>query len=262
MCPECRKLKGERLFHECHVCGSIACEFCLNRCEKCTNIFCSSCFQTQTCSFCPTKYSKCSPILEVNCSKCNAIIILSHNCSKITCLFCKKHFCQKYNPNSKLDKQVICIPCIILNPSSCMSLNGNPFKLLPISVTSTYNNSYPLENTVIPGTGSYWLSRQYAAGDRPGAEDDITYRVDGGEHLILKLHVISHPNCQFGQMRVFLGVGEDNYVLHSTITQWVEDIEIKSTEITPVQFIKLSFKRITQGNYFMICEVKAFEYKV
>ena len=96
---------------------------------------------------------------------------------------CKKHFCQDCDPNFKPDKQTIC--------SSCMSLNPDPVKLLPISATSTANNSRTLENTVIPGTNSRWISRVYAAGDRPGAEDDITYRVDGGEHLILKLQVIS-----------------------------------------------------------------------
>ena len=64
-------------------------------------------------------------------------------------------------------------------------------------------------------------------------------------------------------MRVFLGVGEDNYVLHSTITQWVQNIDVKFTEIAPVQFIKLSFKGVNnQYGYFGIYEVKAFGYKV
>ena len=231
MCPKCKNLKAERLFHECHVCGSIACEFCLNRCEKCTNIFCNNCFLS--CSLCSAKCCKCSPFA--------------------TCFLCKKYFCQECNPNLKPDQQTIC--------SSCY-LNADPVKLLPISATSTVNSSWTLENTVIPGTDSYWMSREYAAGDRTGAEDDITYRVDGGEHLILKLQVISDPSCQFGQMRVFLGVGEDNYVLHSTITQCMQNIEVKFTDITPVQFIKLSFKGVNnQYGCFLIYEMKAFGYK-
>ena len=250
ICQVCKILKAGKYFHECHVCRRIACEFCLNRCEKCTNIFCNSCFKSQTCSFCSNKYCKCS-FVEVNCSKCNAMIIVCHDCSNFTCFLCKKHFCQECDPNLKPDQQTIC--------SSCY-LNPDPVKLLPISATSTYSSSHTLENTVIPG-GSCWLSRRYAAGDRPGAEDDITYRVDGGEHLILKLQVSG--GYPFGQMRVFLGVGEDNYVLHSTITQFVQNIEVKFTDITPVQFIKLSFKGVNnQSGYFVIHEVKAFGYKI
>ena len=141
-----------------------------------------------------------------------------------------------------------------------MSLTADPVKLEPITATST---SHSLKNTVILGTNNMWVSREYAAGDRLEAEDDIMFRVDGGDHLILKLQVISHPSYSFGQMRAFLGVGEDNQVLHSTITQWVQSIDVKFTHITPLQFIKLSFKGANnQGGRFAIYEVKAFGYKV
>ena len=55
-------------------------------------------------------------------------------------------------------------------------------------------------------------------------------------------------------------VSGNNYVLHSTITQWVKNIEVKFKKITPVQFIKLSFKG-TNNQYLGIYEVKAFGYK-
>ena len=88
------------------------------------------------------------------------------NAGNLNAYDCKKYLCQECD-----NTQVIC--------SSC-SLKSNPVKHLPIiSATSTYNNGYCFENTLIPGTGSHWSSRGYAEGDCPGAEDDIIYRVDG-----------------------------------------------------------------------------------
>ena len=132
-------------FEVCHICGSIACEFCLNRCEKCTNIFCNNCFPS--CSLLlALKYCKCSSV-EVNCSKCNA----NNHCmpqiaATLHVFSVRSASVKNVILISKPDKQTIC--------SSCMSLNPDPVKLLPISATSTANNSRTLENTVIPGTGN------------------------------------------------------------------------------------------------------------